>query len=300
MFDTRSADEIDFQDWHNEVKSAEEGGDTPEYLRARKVASDATQAQLDAHELRRKAIELDEMATKAENRARMMIFTAAEATSKATETKQIKARIPEGGLGAIISAVQNDSEQYVVLELFGQEEKMNAEVAAALATACTWNKHVKTINLANGMAGDAGTRELCKALLQNRRIESLNLKSNAITDDGAFAIANMLKANKTLTYLNVGNSADKMSSTNTNTITDKGLRVICEALHTNSTLKKVVFNNLPKVTDFGANSVMAMVAVNRGLTDVYLEGRSGISSKQRQSMRTGNKGEDEEKNSMLD
>lgn len=291
-----SAEEKKYKGWHSEVKASHEGGDTPEMVKAKKIASEAITTQLDAHEARRIANEAEERAKKLENRARMMIHAAADATAASVNKKEPEAKIPDGGLGEIIKAVGANSTKYTLLELFGQEDKLDEAAGIALANALKANTNVKTVNLANGMVGDAGAKKLSEMLMVNQKINQLNLKSNAISDEGAYAIAEMLRKNRTLTYLNVGNAPNKLSANNTNQITNHGLKVICDALHVNSTLKKVVFNNLPNVTDFGAKAVMEMVEVNRGLTDVYLEGRTGISSTQRQSMRSGNStpGVDEE------
>jgi len=285
---TQSKQENEYNQWKNETRGAQASGLTPEYRQAQEIAKEATDVQIAAHEARKAANEAEEKARKLENRARMMIHAAAEATSSALAAKEPQARVPPGKLGEIIQNVSENSDKHLTLELYGQGEAMSSEVGVALAEALANNTQVKTVNIANGNVGDSGTIKLCKTLVMNRTIHTLNLKSNALGDDGALAIADMLRNNTSLTYLNVGNQADKMDASNTNTIGNHGLKAICDALCVNSTLKKVVFNNLPRVDNFGAKAVMAMVEVNRGLTDVYLEGKTGIDNQQRQAMRKGN------------
>jgi len=290
----------EYHEWAQQVRASQEGGITPEYRQAQEIAKVATDTQLEAHEARKIANEAEERARQLENRARMMIHAAAEATSTAISNKEPKAMIPEGQIGEIIKAVANNSDKHIVLELFGQEDAMNPEVGTALAQALTTNTNVTVVNLSGGSVGDVGTHRLCQTLNKNRTVHSLNLRSNSISDDGAMAVADMLRTNTSLTYLNVGNMANKINATNTNTIANNGIKAICEALKVNTTLKKVVFNNLSKVDNFGAKAVMDMVAVNRGLTDVYLEGKTGISNQQREDMRQGNTTGDEEGDIFLD
>jgi len=289
-----------YNQWITEVRESEKHGVTPQYRQAQEIAKEATETQLSAHEARRQANEAEDRARRLENRARMLIHAAAEATNSAMAASKPRASVTSDQLKTIVEAVKANSEQHIVLELFGQEDNLSPEDGSALAEALMYNTRVKTVNLANRMIGDGGTRMFCNMLKKNRTLQSLNLKSNNITDEGAFVIADMLQKNKTLTYLNVGNAPNRMVARNSNSISDHGLKVICQALERNCTLKRVVFNNLPEVSDFGARAVMQMVEVNTGLTDVYLEGKTGISTEQRTEMRKGNSSGMDEDNTLID
>ena len=58
----------------------------------------------------------------------------------------------------------------------------------------------------------------------------------------------------------------------------------------NKGLKKLMMNNLVRMSNDGANALMKSVrsGVNRTLTDLYLENSLGVSAEKREQLRAGN------------
>ena len=75
--------------------------------------------------------------------------------------------------------------------------------AKFIGDAVTHSTVVVSIDLSNGVIGDAGLIELCRGLSVNRSVTDLNLANNDIGDDGLSALCDVLKVNSIISKITV-------------------------------------------------------------------------------------------------
>lgn len=144
------------------------------------------------------------------------------------------------------------------------------------------NKHLASVNMEINYIGDGGATWIAEALEKNNSLKNIKLGWNNLLDDAAMAFAKMLRVNNSLEALNL--KCNKFSAgamqtfaealkINTglvelnviNAIDTEGAIHICEALKSNTTLKKLSLraNNIKGA----AKSIASMLACNT-LTEI--------------------------------
>lgn len=137
----------------------------------------------------------------------------------------------------------------------------------AIADALLVNSSLTKISLAAIRLREEGTKFICEALKTNTSITELNIRGEMSTSNiggaaGAKHVADMLRVMGSLTSLDLSN----------NNIGDDGVKLICEALKQNSTLKVLDLNarhaNGRMIGPQGARYLADMLIVNGSLTSV--------------------------------
>ena len=140
---------------------------------------------------------------------------------------------------------------------------LGAEGAKVLALGLTKNNTITTIELDNNNIGDEGAKHLATEMRTNNILECISLSSNNIGDEGAKAIfESLIECNSTIKsitmcYNDFGDeSAESIASVllyNTSItsiyifesrITDKGFKIIIDALAKNKILYSFQLNNM--------------------------------------------------------
>lgn len=159
---------------------------------------------------------------------------------------------------AIASSLQSNK-TLIVLDigrpiLTSQQEESTVHVARMLET----NRSIHDIHLSKHGITNFGAERLVEHIFKNETLLVLNLSCNSISRDGVKCLSQYLSSNPTLEVLNIGynraedDGALHLSQTLShknqnlitlvlcnNSLTDKGLCAIAEALQTNITLKQL-------------------------------------------------------------
>jgi len=299
--------DLDFEAWAEEQR--ELGGTSPKEARAfaiRQSAEERSQ-QFNEADAKYKELEVALALAKAERdrlgeSARMHLQAAEAAKEKA---QAVLPKMPEGGLGRVIEQVQRNDPRQTALELFRAHKvgaPLDGGTCKALCNALLLNTHVTSLDIHCNDIGDEGAAAISYLMKKNPFIGHINVASCAISDSGAFHIGEAMKTNRTVTYLNIGNWGQHPEDVPLrNTIGDRGARQMAAMIRENKGLRKLLMNNLSRISDDGAHQLMLAVrsGLNRTLTDLYLENAFGISEDKRDDLRKGNKSVMSEEGSLL-
>ncbi|CAF3729489.1 unnamed protein product [Rotaria sp. Silwood1] len=147
-----------------------------------------------------------------------------------------------------------------VLDL--QSNEITSQGITILADALRTNTTLKTLLLDNNHLSDLGVSYLANALATNNAtLKTLELERNGIMDEGASSLAQMLQTNSTLTNLYLS----------ANQIGDRGVQLLANAIADhNTSLKELILDNNPLVTDTSVQSLIHMLKHNRSLQTLRL------------------------------
>ncbi|CAF3181251.1 unnamed protein product [Rotaria sp. Silwood2] len=147
-----------------------------------------------------------------------------------------------------------------VLDL--QSNEITSQGITILADALRANTTLKTLLLDNNRLSDLGVSFLANALsTNNATLKTLDLERNGIMDEGASNLAQMLQKNSALTNLYLSG----------NQISDQGVQLLTNAMADhNTSLKELILDNNPFVTDASVQPLIHMLKRNLSLQTLRL------------------------------
>jgi len=144
-------------------------------------------------------------------------------------------------------------------------EQVTSQGALIVGKSLENNHTLEELYLTDIQIGDIGAQALAQSLSNrmNLSLKRLGLNHNGITDIGAESIARMLKTNQSLTHLWLAK----------NHISDRGIKLLADALIDNKTLQELSLEWNTFENDETINSLIEMIEKNQTLIEIHIDGR---------------------------